>query len=383
MSYFQYYTTRASRFVYRYPRVNVVLIQINYWLITFVLLCLINYFQIKGILLNSDFSLPPLYTIILVAIAIGIIFGLITGVIDLILASTRVGTRVNQMRMYKVIIIKSSLYLVSFVVAWQMGLLAAKHIIQPMITMPFNYTSENFRQVFFGMLLYVTIATILLNFIKQMNNSFGPGVLLPLFFGRYRHPQFEERVFLFMDLKGSTPLAEEMSLQSYSKFIRDCFGIINRILPKYLGQVYQYVGDEIVVSWEMKDGNEVELCLHFFRRCSKILENKKDYFLAQYGVVPQFKAGMHLGIVTAIEVGEIKREIAFHGNTINTASRIQTLCNQYQTNLLISDDFRAHLPDTLQQEFKYCEEIIMKGKKEKIGIWKEKQATLLKSFAIS
>ena len=40
-----------------------------------------------------------------------------------------------------------------------------------------------------------------------------------------------------------------------------------------------------------------------------------------------------------MEIGEIKRDIAFHGDTINTAARIQSLCNTYNKSLLVSKGF--------------------------------------------
>jgi adenylate cyclase len=40
-----------------------------------------------------------------------------------------------------------------------------------------------------------------------------------------------------------------------------------------------------------------------------------------------------------VEIGEIKRDIAFHGDTINTAARIQSLCNTYNKSLLMSKGF--------------------------------------------
>ena len=53
-------------------------------------------------------------------------------------------------------------------------------------------------------------------------------------------------------------------------------------------------------------------------------------------MIPVFKAGVHSGTVMVAEVGELKSEIAYHGDAINTASRIQGLCNSYQSKLLIS-----------------------------------------------
>ena len=67
------------------------------------------------------------------------------------------------------------------------------------------------------------------------------------------------------------------------------------------------------------------------------LRERKNHYESNYGFIPQFKAGLNLGSVTVAEVGEIKREIAYHGDTINTAARIQAKCNEYQCDLLASE----------------------------------------------
>ena len=99
------------------------------------------------------------------------------------------------------------------------------------------------------MLIYNIAIELLITFINQVNKKYGPGVLLPILLGKYRSPKEEERVFLFMDLKSSTLIAETLGHLKYSAFIRDSFMDINSILSKYNAQVYQYVGDEIVITW--------------------------------------------------------------------------------------------------------------------------------------
>ena len=51
----------------------------------------------------------------------------------------------------------------------------------------------------------------------------------------------------------------------------------------------------------------------------------------QYGVVPEFKAGFHVGFATVGEIGVLKKIIAFSGDVLNTTSRIQSNCNKFDT----------------------------------------------------
>ena len=80
--------------------------------------------------------------------------------------------------------------------------------------------------------------------------------------------------------------------------------------------------------------------IEFFFSTQNQFDQRHDYYMENYGIVPEFKAGLHLGIVTAVEVGEIKRDIAYHGDTLNTAARIQSICNKYNKSFLISQDIK-------------------------------------------
>ena len=61
------------------------------------------------------------------------------------------------------------------------------------------------RKVAIGFLLYVIII-----FFRQLDRILGPGVLLSYLLGRYHRPHREARIFMFLDLKSSTSLAEEL-----------------------------------------------------------------------------------------------------------------------------------------------------------------------------
>jgi adenylate cyclase len=69
------------------------------------------------------------------------------------------------------------------------------------------------------------------------------------------------------------------------------------------------------------------------------------------------------------EVGELKKELAYHGDIINTASRIQEMCNQYQSNILISERLRNQLNGGLDKEFKLIGNIQLKGKNKAVNVF--------------
>jgi adenylate cyclase len=114
------------------------------------------------------------------------------------------------------------------------------------------------------MILYCIVISFLVSFIKQVSRKFGPGVMLQLFTGKYYNPIQEERIFMFLDLKDSTTYAEKLGHIKYSQLIQDCFHELTDVVSLYKAEIYQYVGDEVVVSWDMKHGLENSNCLRFY-----------------------------------------------------------------------------------------------------------------------
>ncbi|MHA2274768.1 MAG: adenylate/guanylate cyclase domain-containing protein [Candidatus Kariarchaeaceae archaeon] len=187
--------------------------------------------------------------------------------------------------------------------------------------------------------------------------------------GKYHQPRVENRIFLFMDLKDSTSIAEKLGHIKYSQLIQDCFFDLTDIVLSYEAKIYQYVGDEIVLSWDVDKGINHENCLKTFFAYDNLMQNKSAYYKNKYGVVPEFKAGLNLGDVTVAEVGEIKKELAYHGDVLNTAARIQSTCNEYQKKLLVSEELKTHFEKQPAYGFKFLGDVILKGKEESINIY--------------
>jgi len=211
--------------------------------------------------------------------------------------------------------------------------------------------------------LYWTAIVILTQIFMQVRDSFGYGVLPNFILGRYNKPKEECRIFMFLDLKSSTTIAEKLGHIQYHNLLNDFFDDINDSIIFTKGQIYQYIGDEITVSWAMENGIENENCLRCFFSIRDKIESNSTRYMERYGLVPDFKAGLHCGNITIGEVGVIKKEIVFTGDVLNTASRIQELCNTFGERLLVSKE----LLDVLQIENRYSiqkiDEVTLKGKR--------------------
>lgn len=207
-------------------------------------------------------------------------------------------------------------------------------------------------------------------FVVHISEKLGQGVLINYLLGKYHSPKEETRIFMFLDLTSSSTYAEKLGHITYSQLIQDCFFDLTSAVTMYDVKVYQYVGDEVVLTWEKERGIQNNNCLKAFFAFSNSLNQRANYYREKYGVMPEFKAGVNFGFVTIAEVGEMKKEIAFHGDAINTAAHIRSVCGEYKKKLLISADLLSLLP-AIDKDF-VVESVgvrKLKGKKNVVGLF--------------
>ena len=211
--------------------------------------------------------------------------------------------------------------------------------------------------------IIVSITQLLLS----MNDKFGQGLLWDFIRGKYRSPQQETRIFMFVDLKSSTTIAEKLGNEKYYRLIRDYFADITDPIINNKGQIYQYAGDEVIISWKMETGIENSHCLKcYFDMVAKI-ESLGEKYMDRYGLIPEFKAGLHFGQVTAGEIGIIKRDITFSGDVLNTTARIQTQCNEHKVPILSSNELLNEMELNSYKQIKIGS-ISLKGKEQAVEL---------------
>lgn len=294
-----------------------------------------------------------------------VLFGIFFSLIDLITDRT-----VIRRKSFGVIILfKSLLYLVMVAVVFllvfgtfylfELGPLKDPENISEMLTIRF----------IISWLLYFVFTISLLNFIIQINRKLGPGNLRNLMSGKYHHPKDEYRIFLFLDLKGSTTIAENLGHNTYSRFLRNCYHDLTDIVVKYNADIYQYVGDEVVLSWKIKNNEQILKSISMYFAYKERLDKRKEFYLKRYDTLPEFKGGMDLGVVTVAEIGDIKREIAYHGDVLNTAARIQDQCKVVNKDLLVSQHVEEKLISLNGFKKEFIGDVNLRGKEKTLRIY--------------
>ena len=206
-------------------------------------------------------------------------------------------------------------------------------------------------------------------FYSEISENIGHGMLMNFFTGKYHKPIEEKRIFLFSDMKSSTTIAEQLGHIKYFELLKEYYSDFSDAIIRHSGEVYQYIGDEIVISWKNEDGIKNNNCINCFFAMKAALQKRADWYNKTFGVAPTFKAGLHLGEVTTGEIGALKKEIIFTGDVLNTTARIQGLCNQYAVDILVSEDLINDLQ--LGNEFQVTSfgATELKGKEEHIELF--------------
>lgn len=226
-------------------------------------------------------------------------------------------------------------------------------------------TNRTFRII----MLYVVLQSFVFSFIKIATERFGRGVFFKILMGTYKKPKEEKRVFMFLDLKSSTAIAEKIGHEKYSQFIQDCFLDLNEVVLHYDAEIYQYVGDEAVLSWPYSKGVSNNNCINLFFGFEQQRQSRKEYYKYKYGVYPEFKAGLHGGTLMVAEVGFVKKELAYHGDVINTSARIQAECTTHNVSLLLSEKVLTDLNIDEYSTAKSLGSVLLKGKQKEVKIY--------------
>jgi adenylate cyclase len=200
----------------------------------------------------------------------------------------------------------------------------------------------------------------------QVNSKFGQSTFWHIVRGKYNTPKEEKRIFMFLDLNSSTAIAEQLGNQVYHALLKDFFADITNPILENKGNIYQYVGDEVVVEWKYEDGIENMQCFKCFFDMKLHIHQKKEKYLHQYGLVPTFKAGIHCGKVVAGEIGIIKRDITYSGDVLNTTSRIQSMCKEFDVEVIASFDLVTELQQIHNYTVETLGSIKLRGKEKEV-----------------
>jgi adenylate cyclase len=187
----------------------------------------------------------------------------------------------------------------------------------------------------FDLIVSLVLAVVGILFLS-VNDLLGPGVLFAFAAGRYHNPRIEERALLFIDMRASTAIAERLGELRYLSLLNRFVGDVSFAVAEARGGIHKYVGDEVIATWRLAPGENPPACVKAaFAALDRIAVHAPAY-QREFGVVPDFRAGLHCGPVAVGELGSLRREIALIGDTMNTTARILEACRDTDNRMLAS-----------------------------------------------
>lgn len=232
-----------------------------------------------------------------------------------------------------------------------------------------TFTDSFYQEVFLtrAFLIFMIdlgIMTLLTIFIIEVIDKYGPGGFWSLIVGKYSKPIIENRIFIFLDINDATTIAEKLGHTKYFRLLREFFSDITIPILANGGEIYQYVGDEIVLSWKNTPLNKIR-CLKFIRHAYFVVKRKEKSYIKRFGIAPSFKTGIHAGEVTAGVIGIVKKDLVYSGDTLNTTARIRSKCHELNQQFVLSGDFLHDFHTPHSYQISEIGEMEFKGRLEK------------------
>jgi adenylate cyclase len=273
----------------------------------------------------------------------------------------------RKTNLFIVLVINSLVQIIIiFIMAWVfVGIFYVQGDFSKMISNFSNLIGSYFIiGIIFGLVL-----SVFFNFYSIVTTLIGKNILGKLFLGMYRNPVETDRVFMFLDIASSTSIAEKIGHLKFLSLVNDFFYDLTESVRLTKGEIYKYVGDEVIITWKTKEAIDKANCIRCYFMIEDTLTSRNDYYLKKYGIVPGFKAGMHGGLSVTGELGYTKREIAYVGDVVNTTARIEEACKTFNRRFLVSQSIlnKIDLPSGLVA-FEVGN-VILRGKEKELKLF--------------
>ncbi len=258
-----------------------------------------------------------------------------------------------------------------FSLATYYGLMVAGYVTGGYLLKVSGAIHETWEQIFilpWNVVFYTFAVTGSIVFVLRVRDLLGSDIFTSLLTGRYRKPVSEERVFLFIDLVGSTSFAEKHGDLRTQEFLGALFTMLAEPVRRHRGAIDDYIGDAVIITWPLARGIRDARCVRCVFDIIDQIEADADRWMGKFGQMPRLRAALHGGEIITAEIGVDHHKIAYFGDTVNTTARLESLCRSLARPVLISEDLaqRMKLPSTVQAE--YLGEHGLRGRGQPIGV---------------
>lgn len=174
--------------------------------------------------------------------------------------------------------------------------------------------------------------------------------------------------FVFSDIAAFTTMSENLSPQELVSLLQDYFDGMAEIAMKFEGTIERFLGDSVLVFFgapsDQADHAEraVRCALEWDDYCEEFRRQQLQHNL-DFGAT---RIGVHTGSAVVGNVGSRDRfEYTAHGDTVNTAARLETANKHFGTRICIS---RVAADQCSGVKLRSVGDVIFKGKVEALNV---------------
>jgi adenylate cyclase len=225
-------------------------------------------------------------------------------------------------------------------------------LVRRIITIPLTHDAVSFDTEFQQSIIFAAVMSVAVNLLFEMGGLLGFGTLKNLLTGRYVQPKREQRAFLLIDMRDSTGVAERLGPVLFHELLNDFFRDVSDAALECDAEIHKYVGDEAILTWTGAQAVDDGACLSCPFVAQDFMVRNRARYLQRFGAVPTFRAALHYGEIVAGEIGDVRREIAYVGDTLNVTARLLDAAKTMGHDVLVSNDLLQHarLPTGLVAE---------------------------------
>ncbi|MCP9234613.1 two-component regulator propeller domain-containing protein [Lewinella sp. JB7] len=175
-----------------------------------------------------------------------------------------------------------------------------------------------------------------------------------------------EVTVLFTDIRDYTTLSEAMTPEETFMFVNDFNGRIGPVVQQHHGFVNQYLGDGIMAIFPRHCRDALDTAIAI-----QTAIHKRNGGLPSDGQTPlRVGTGLHSGpLIMGITGDKDRMDATTIADTVNTASRIESLTKYYGASILLSQDSLDRIGDTAAYHLRYLGKVVVKGKRDPIGLY--------------
>jgi len=170
----------------------------------------------------------------------------------------------------------------------------------------------------------------------------------------------------FTDIRGYTTISEQMTPEENFNFINAFNLRMGPHIQQNHGFVNQYLGDAIMALFPTEPSDALSAAIDIQKELARynIMRVEKGRIPIKIGI------GMHTGaLIMGITGDELRMDAAIISDTVNSASRVESLSKYYGANILLSESSIEGLKDKSVFHFRFLGKVQVKGKNNSLKIF--------------